>query len=82
MMQFHSKPPHHLIGRQHGTDVAAAAAAAADALRVAGFMPYTKIGPERLRAGHKGDLSYLMGKKVKARIVQVRVTVTTQSVTS
>ncbi|KAF8063820.1 transposon TX1 protein [Scenedesmus sp. PABB004] len=36
-----------------------------------GFMPYTKIAPERLRAGHKGDLSYLMGKKVKARIVQV-----------
>jgi hypothetical protein len=38
-------------------------------------MPYTKIAPERLRAGHKGDLSYLMGKKVKARIVQVGVTV-------
>lgn len=36
-----------------------------------GFMPYTKIAPERLRAGHKGDLSYLVGKKVKARIVQV-----------
>lgn len=37
-------------------------------------MPYTKIAPERLRAGHKGDLSYLVGKKVKVRVVQVRVT--------
>lgn len=36
-----------------------------------GFMPYTKIVPERLRAGHKGDLGYLVGQKVKARIVQV-----------
>eukprot|EP00878_Enallax_costatus_P016899 GHUV01017740.1.p1 GENE.GHUV01017740.1~~GHUV01017740.1.p1 ORF type:complete len:319 (+),score=68.77 GHUV01017740.1:161-1117(+) len=36
-----------------------------------GFMPYTKIDPERLRAGHKGDLGYLVGQKVKARIVQV-----------
>lgn len=37
-----------------------------------GFMPYTKLAPERLQAGHKGELSYLLGKKVKARIVQVR----------
>jgi hypothetical protein len=44
---------------------------------LSGFMPYTKIAPERLRAGHKGDLSYLMGKKVKARIVQVGAKVTT-----
>eukprot|EP00775_Hariotina_reticulata_P002183 gene2183-2501_t len=36
-----------------------------------GFLPYTKLAPERLKAGHKGDLSYLMGKRVKARIVQV-----------
>jgi hypothetical protein len=34
-------------------------------------MPYSKIAPERLRAGHKGDLSYLTGARVKARIVQV-----------
>lgn len=37
-----------------------------------GFMPYTKISPERLPAGHKGNLSYLVGQKVKACIVQVR----------
>lgn len=36
-----------------------------------GFMPYTKISPERLTAGHKGDLGYLVGQKVKACIVQV-----------
>lgn len=36
-----------------------------------GFMPYTKIGPERLQPGHKGDLSYLVGKKVRVRVVQV-----------
>lgn len=35
-------------------------------------MPYTKIDPERLKPGHKGDLGYLVGQKVKARIVQVR----------
>jgi hypothetical protein len=35
-------------------------------------MPYTKIAPEKLRPGHKGDLSYLVGKKVKVRVVQVR----------
>jgi len=35
-------------------------------------MPYTKIGPERLQPGHKGDLSYLVGKKVRVRVVQVR----------
>ena len=35
-------------------------------------MPYTKIAPERLRAGHKGDLSYLVGKQVRVRVVQVR----------
>jgi ribosomal protein S1 len=34
-------------------------------------MPYTKISPERLRPGHKGDLSYLVGQKVKACVVQV-----------
>lgn len=39
----------------------------------AGFMPYTKIAPERLKPGHKGDLAYLVGKKVKVRVVQVRV---------
>lgn len=37
----------------------------------AGFMPYTKIAPERLRAGHKGDLAYLVGNKVRVRVVQV-----------
>jgi hypothetical protein len=37
----------------------------------AGFMPYTKIAPERLRPGHKGDLSYLVGNKVRVRVVQV-----------
>jgi len=36
-----------------------------------GFMPYAKISPERLRVGHKGDLSYLVGQRVKARIMQV-----------
>lgn len=36
-----------------------------------GFMPYTKIAPERLRPGHKGDLSYLVGKQVRVRVVQV-----------
>lgn len=36
-----------------------------------GFMPYTKISPERLRSGHKGDLGYLVGQKIKACIVQV-----------
>jgi len=36
-----------------------------------GFMPYTKISPSRLAPGHKGDLSYLVGQKVKACIVQV-----------
>lgn len=35
-------------------------------------MPYTKIAPERLKAGHKGDLAYLVGQKVKACVVQVR----------
>ena len=34
-------------------------------------MPYTKIAPERLRAGHKGDLTYLVGQTVKARVVTV-----------
>ena len=34
-------------------------------------MPYTKISPERLRPGHKGDLSYLVGQQVKACVVQV-----------
>ena len=34
-------------------------------------MPYTKIAPERLTAGHKGDLDYLIGQTVKARVVLV-----------
>lgn len=34
-------------------------------------MPYTKIAPDRLRAGHKGDLAYLVGQKVRACVVQV-----------
>jgi ribosomal protein S1 len=34
-------------------------------------MPYTKIAPARLKPGHKGDLSYLVGQKLKACVVQV-----------
>lgn len=45
---------------------------AAPAMLLPGFMPYTKIAPERLQPGHKGDLSYLVGKKVRVRVVQVR----------
>jgi ribosomal protein S1 len=36
-----------------------------------GFMPYTKMAPERLRPGHRGDLSYLVGSPVRAVIVSV-----------
>lgn len=32
-----------------------------------GFMPYTKIAPERLKVGHQGDLGYLVGEKVSGR---------------
>ncbi|KAI8475819.1 MAG: hypothetical protein J3K34DRAFT_464443 [Monoraphidium minutum] len=36
-----------------------------------GFMPYTKISPDRLEPGHKGDLKYLVGQKIKTCVVQV-----------
>eukprot|EP00877_Chromochloris_zofingiensis_P014384 jgi/Chrzof1/919/Cz01g33180.t1 len=36
-----------------------------------GFIPYTKLSPDRLKPGHKGDLSYLVGQTVRARVVQV-----------
>lgn len=36
-----------------------------------GFIPYSKISPNRLRPGHKGDLSYLIGQTLKGTIVQV-----------
>jgi predicted RNA-binding protein with RPS1 domain len=36
-----------------------------------GLMPYAKLAPGRLKQqqGHRGDLSYLVGQRVKARVV-------------
>lgn len=36
-----------------------------------GFMPFTKLDPARMRRGHQGDLRYLVGQQVRARVVQV-----------
>jgi predicted RNA-binding protein with RPS1 domain len=34
-----------------------------------GLMPYSKLAPTRLKPGHRGDLSFLVGQRVKARVV-------------
>lgn len=36
-----------------------------------GFMPFSKMDPSRLRAGHKGELDYLKGQSVRAKIMQL-----------
>jgi predicted RNA-binding protein with RPS1 domain len=38
-------------------------------LTLTGLMPYGKLAPSRLNPGHRGDLSYLVGQRVKARVV-------------
>lgn len=38
----------------------------------AGYVPFTKLAPRRLKQGHQGALDYLLGQRVKARVVQVR----------
>jgi hypothetical protein len=40
-------------------------------LSVQASCPTNKIASARLRPGHKGDLSYLVGNKVRVRVVQV-----------
>jgi len=34
-----------------------------------GLMPYSKLSQARLKPGHRGDLSFLIGQRVKARVV-------------
>jgi hypothetical protein len=34
-------------------------------------MPFAKLDPARLRRGHKGDLTYLVGQRLRSRVVQV-----------
>ncbi len=37
----------------------------------AGFLPYKQLANSTIRKGHLGDLSYLVGQKLKARIMAV-----------
>lgn len=41
-------------------------------LHCAGFIPYTKLDPARLRAGPVGDVSFLVGQVVRAKVITVR----------
>jgi hypothetical protein len=39
--------------------------------QVEGFMPYKQLAATTIRKGHTGDLSYLVGQKINARVVLV-----------
>jgi len=38
-----------------------------------GLMPYAKLAADRLTPGHRGDLSFLVGQRVKARVVSAEM---------
>jgi hypothetical protein len=38
----------------------------------AGFVPFKQLAPGRLIAGHKGELEYLVGQRMRAKVMTVR----------